>query len=157
MEFSADEIYEDKSDNAFRYLTAMQRAGYGVVVSAGRLTIQKGLTDLLQAFRKVVDERPKSMLLMVGPGDDQYEELIELAADLGLSGNVIFTGHLNGTGKQWRDAFRVGNLLVMPSVSEPFGITPFEALVQGTPALISKQTGSSELLSSLLKVDYSGH
>ncbi len=153
MEFEAHELHEDTSDNTFRYLTAMKEAGYGVVVSAGRLTIQKGLTHLLQAFQKVVAHRPKSLLLIVGPGE-QYRELIEQSAELGLSGNVIFTGHLNGTGKQWRDAFRVGNLFVMPSVSEPFGITPFEALAQRTPALISKQTGSSEILHSVLKVDF---
>lgn len=153
MEFEPHELHEDTSDNTFRYLTTMKEAGYGVLVSAGRLTIQKGLTHLLRAFQKVVSERPKSLLLIVGPGE-QYNELVELAASLGLSGNVIFTGHLNGTGKQWRDAFRVGNLFVMPSVSEPFGLTPFEALAQRTPALISKQTGASEILHSVLKVDY---
>lgn len=153
MEFDAHELYEDTSDNSFKSLVEMQRSGYKILVSAGRLTIQKGLTHLLQAFRKVVDERPKSLLLIVGPGD-QYEELIELSASLGLSGNVIFTGHLNGTGKQWRDAFRVGDLFIMPSVSEPFGITPFEALAHGTPVLISKQVGSSEILHHVLKVDY---
>lgn len=153
MEFQPHELYEDKSDNSFKALEEMQRSGYKVLVSAGRLTIQKGLTHLLQAFRKVVDERPKSLLLIVGPGD-LYEELIELSATLGLSGNVIFTGHLNGTGKQWRDAFRVGDLFIMPSVSEPFGITPFEALAQKTPVLISKQVGSSEILHHVLMVDY---
>ena len=153
MEFNAEELYEDTSDNAFRCVSALQDAGYKVLVSAGRLTIQKGLTHLLQAFRKVVEKRPKSLLLIVGSGD-QYEELIELAASLGLSGNVIFTGYLNGTGKQWRDAFRVGDLFVMPSVSEPFGITPFEALAQGTPVLMSKQVGSSEILHHVLKVEY---
>lgn len=153
MELQPHELYEDTSDNSFKYLEAMKQAGYKVVVSAGRLTIQKGLTHLLEAFRKVVNVRPKSLLLIVGPGD-QYEELIRLAADFGLSGNVIFTGHLNGTGKQWRDAFRVGDLFVMPSVSEPFGITPFESLAQGTPALISKQTGASEILQHVLKVDF---
>jgi glycosyltransferase involved in cell wall biosynthesis len=153
MEFNTDELYENTSDNAFRYMVAMQQAGYKILVSAGRLTIQKGLTHLLQAFRKVVDKRPKSLLLIVGSGD-QYEELIELAASMGLAGNVVFTGYLNGTGKQWRDAFRVGDLFVMPSVSEPFGITPFEALAQDTPVLMSKQVGSSEILHHVLKVDY---
>lgn len=153
MEFEAHELYEDTLDNTFKYLMRMKEAGYGVVVSAGRLTIQKGLTHLLKAFQKVVANRPKSFLLVVGPGE-QYTELIELSAKLGLSGNVIFTGHLNGTGKHWRDAFKIGNLFVMPSVSEPFGLTPFEALAQRTPALISKQTGASEILHSVLKVDY---
>lgn len=153
MEFKAEELYEDTTDNSFKYLCTMQQAGYKVLVSAGRLTIQKGLMHLLQAFRRVVDERPKSLLLVVGSGD-QYEELIEAAASMGLSGNVIFTGYLNGTGKQWRDAFRAGDLFIMPSVSEPFGITPFEALAQGTPVLISNQVGSSEILHHVLKVDY---
>lgn len=153
MELEAHELYENTDDNSFRYLTTMQRHGYGVVVSAGRLTIQKGLMHLLDAFRLVVDVRPKSLLLIVGPGE-QYTELLERAAELDLSAHVIFTGHLNGTGKQWRDAFRVGNLFVMPSVSEPFGITPFEALAHGTPALISKQTGASEILQNVLTVDF---
>jgi glycosyltransferase involved in cell wall biosynthesis len=81
MEFESHELYEDTSDNAFRYLSQMKEAGYGVVVSAGRLTIQKGLSHLLQAFRHVVDARPKSLLLLVGPGE-QYHELIEQAAEL---------------------------------------------------------------------------
>lgn len=153
MELEEHDLHEDTSDNAFHYLTAMKRAGYGVVLSAGRLTIQKGLTHLLYAFQKVVSVRPKSILLVVGPGE-QYIELLELAAELGLSGNVIFTGRLDGTGKAWRDAFRIADLFVMPSVSEPFGLTPFEALLQGTPSLISKQTGASEVFRNCLKVDY---
>lgn len=153
MEFEAHELHTDTTENAFKYLSTMRDAGYNVLVSAGRLTVQKGLVQLLHAFRKVVDLRPKSILLIVGNGD-QYEELIEVSADLGLAGNVIFTGRLNGTGKQWRDAFAVGDLFIMPSVSEPFGITPFEALAQYTPALISLQSGVSEILQHVLKVDF---
>lgn len=153
LELEPHEMHENNSENVFGYLTRMKEVGYGVVISAGRLTIQKGLTHLLHAFRLVVNQRPKSLLLIVGPGE-QYHELIELSAELGMAENVIFTGHINGTGKPWRDAFRAGNLFVMPSVSEPFGLTPFEALAQKTPALISKQTGVSEILHSVLKVDY---
>ena len=153
MELDPRELFGDVSNNSFQYLAYMQRRGYGIVVSAGRLTIQKGLTHLLDAFKTVVELRPKSILLVVGPGE-QYHELIERTAELGLTGNVIFAGHLNGTGKRWRDAFRVGNIFVMPSISEPFGITPFEALAQGTPALISKQAGASEILGNVFKVDY---
>jgi glycosyltransferase involved in cell wall biosynthesis len=57
-------------------------------------------------------------------------------------------------GKRWRDAFAIGDLFVMPSVSEPFGLTPLEAVGYGTPALISRQSGVSEVLANCLKVDY---
>jgi glycosyltransferase involved in cell wall biosynthesis len=153
MELEESELHEDTSVNTFTYLQIMQGRGYKVILSAGRLTIQKGLIHLLEAFAKVVEKRPKTILLVVGSGE-QYTELIEHSAALGLSGNVIFTGRINGTGKTWRDAFRVANLFVMPSVSEPFGLTPFEALLQHTPALISKQSGASELLRNVLKLDY---
>ncbi|MCA9318733.1 glycosyltransferase family 4 protein [Candidatus Saccharibacteria bacterium] len=153
MELEESELHEDTSVNTFTYLQIMQGRGYKVILSAGRLTIQKGLIHLLEAFAKVVEKRPKTILLVVGSGE-QYTELIEHSAVLGLSGNVIFTGRINGTGKTWRDAFRVANLFVMPSVSEPFGLTPFEALLQHTPALISKQSGASELLRNVLKLDY---
>lgn len=153
MELEDHELHEDTSANTFKYLQAMQSVGYRVVLSAGRLTIQKGLTNLLEAFALVVSRQPKSLLLVVGSGE-QYTELIEKSAELGISGNVLFTGRLDGTGKTWRDAFRVANLFVMPSVSEPFGLTPFEALHQHTPSLISKQSGASELLKNVLKVDF---
>lgn len=153
MELQPDEMYEDTSSTTFRYLVQAKAAGYGVVLSAGRLTLQKNLVGLLRAFQKVVSLRPRSILLMVGSGE-QYHELIELSADLGIAGNVIFTGRINGTGKAWRDAFRVANLFVMPSTSEPFGLTPFEAIFQDTPALISKQSGASEILHHALKTDH---
>ncbi len=139
--------------NDYVYLESMRKHGYKVVLSAGRLTIQKGLTHLLRAFAKVVDQKPKVLLLIVGSGD-QYQELIKLGAELGISKNVIFAGYQLGTGKAWRDAFRVADLFVMPSVSEPFGITPLEAIAYGSPSLISKQSGISEVLKHVLKVDF---
>jgi glycogen synthase len=57
-------------------------------------------------------------------------------------------------GKAWRDAYAIGDLFVMPSISEPFGLTPLEAIGYGTPALVSKQSGVSEVLINALKVDY---
>jgi glycogen(starch) synthase len=65
---------------------------------------------------------------------------------------VIFTGFQRG--KNWRDAYAIGDLFVMPSVSEPFGLTPLEAIAYGTPVLISKQSGISEVLQNCLKVDF---
>lgn len=139
------------SDNAYKYLSFMKQRGYGVVVNVGRLTIQKGLPNLLRAAQKVVAVRPKTLFLIVGSGE-QYHELIGLAAELGISPNVLFTDFQRG--KTWRDAFAIGDLFVLPSVSEPFGLTPLEAIGYGTPALISKQSGVSEVLNNCLKVDY---
>lgn len=138
-------------DNAYRYLDMMKGLGYRVVVSIGRLTVQKGLPNLLYAMQKVIDKTPKTLLLIVGSGE-QYYELIDLANQLGIGQNVLFTDFQRG--KRWRDAYAIGDLFVMPSVSEPFGLTPLEAIGYGTPALVSKQSGISEVLNNCLKVDF---
>ena len=138
-------------DNAYRYLSAMKAQGYRVVVNVGRLTIQKGLPNLLKAARLVVDRNPKTLFLIVGSGEQHYE-LLEQAAELGIGANVLFADFQRG--KNWRDAFAIGDLFVMPSVSEPFGLTPLEAVGYGTPALVSKQSGVSEVLRNCLKVDF---
>lgn len=138
-------------DNAYCYLEAMKKHGYRVVVNVGRLTIQKGLPNLLRAAQKVISVEPKALFLIVGSGE-QYYELIELSAELGIGSNVLFADFQRG--KNWRDAFAVGDLFVLPSVSEPFGLTPLEAIGYGTPALISKQSGVSEVINNCLKVDY---
>lgn len=138
-------------DNAYHYLARMKQQGYRVVVNIGRLTIQKGLPNLMYAMKKVVEKHPKTMLLVVGSGE-QYYELIELAAQLGIGKNVLFADFQRG--KRWRDAYAIGDLFVMPSVSEPFGLTPLEAIGYGTPALVSKQSGVAEVLTNCLKVDF---
>lgn len=137
--------------NAYYYLTAMQLLGYRVVVNVGRLSIQKGLVNLLRAFAKVVEYAPKILLLIVGSGD-QYFELIALAAELGIGKHVLFTEFQRG--KNWRDAFAIADLFVVPSVSEPFGITALEAIGYGAPVLISKQSGVNEILRNALRVDF---
>lgn len=138
-------------DNSYKYLEQLKSNDYKIVTNIGRLTIQKGLTNLLLAAQKVIEKRPKTIFLIVGSGD-QYRELLELGADLGIAQNLIFTGFQRG--KQWRDAFAVADLFVMPSISEPFGLTPLEAIVYDTPSLISKQSGVSEVLKNSLKVDF---
>ncbi|MGC1176549.1 MAG: glycosyltransferase family 4 protein, partial [Candidatus Saccharimonadales bacterium] len=138
-------------DNAYRYLSLMKSLGYRVVVNVGRLTIQKGLPNLLRAAKEVVDRAPKTLFLIVGSGE-QYHELIELSAELGIGDKVLFAEFQRG--KNWRDAFAIGDLFVMPSVSEPFGLTPLEAISYGAPVLVSKQSGISEVLTNCLKVDF---
>lgn len=137
--------------NSFQYLEQLKAKGYKVITNVGRLTIQKGLYNLMQLAKQVINFEPKTMFLVVGSGD-QYFELIELAAELGISKNVIFTGFLRG--KQWRDAFTISDLFIMPSVSEPFGLTPLEAAGYGTASLVSKQSGVAEVFNNCLKADY---
>lgn len=122
-----------------------------MVSNIGRLTIQKGLANLLQAMKLVMEQAPKTILLIVGSGE-QYEELIRLAAALGIADRTLFVDFQRG--QKWRDAFAISDLFVMPSVSEPFGITPLEAIAFGTPVLISHQSGVSEIIRNCLKVDF---
>ena len=138
-------------DNVYRYLQYMKGLGYRTVVNVGRLTIQKGLPNLLHAFKEVLARAPRTFLLLVGDGEQKIE-LINLAADLGISHNVFFAGFQRG--KNLRDAFAVGDLFVMPSISEPFGLTALEAIGYGTPVLISKQSGVSEIVRNCLKADF---
>ncbi len=138
-------------DNVYRYLEVMKGLGYRVVTSVGRLTIQKGLPNLLTAMKKVIEKVPKTLVLIVGSGEQQHE-LMELAASIGVGANVLFADFQRG--KRWRDAFAIGDLFVMPSVAEPFGLTPLESVGYGTPALVSKQSGVSEVVNNFLKIDY---
>jgi glycogen(starch) synthase len=136
--------------NAYHYLSLLKAQGWHVVTNVGRLTVQKGLYNLLHAAKEVIAREPKTMFLIVGVGE-QYHELIMLAAKLGISKNVIFTGFQRG--KNWRDSFGIADLFVMPSVSEPYGLTVLEAIEYGAPALVSKQSGVGETIHNCLKVD----
>lgn len=147
----SDLMPAEGTESAYKYLAVMKKQGYKVITNVGRLTIQKGLPNLLRAMQLVVQREPKTFLLIVGSGE-QRNELINMAADLGIAGNVIFAGFQRG--KNWRDAYTIADLFVMPSVSEPFGLTALEAIGYGTPVLISKQSGVSETLKNALKVDF---
>ena len=129
-----DDIGELEPENVYVYLELMKSKGYHVITSVGRLTIQKNVTNMLRAVQKVIEKVPKTLFLVVGDGD-QYNELIDLAAELGILKNVVFTGFQRG--RSWRDSFSVADLFIMASVSEPFGLTPLEAINYGTPSLIS--------------------
>lgn len=143
----------DESSNLHEYLKIMKSQGYKVVVNAGRKTLQKGLTQLIESARLVVNKNPKVLFLLAG-GGEQENELQELAAEYRLSKNVIFEGWMNGTGKPWRDTFKIADVFVMPSVSEPFGLVALEAVVYGAPVIVSKQSGVAEVLENCFKVDF---
>lgn len=149
--FDPESLEPANGDNVYRYLEHMKKMGYRVVVSVGRLTIQKGLPNLLHAFKEVLQHAPKTFLLFVGDGE-QKRELIDTAANLGIGANVFFAGFQRG--KAYRDAYAVADLFVMPSISEPFGLVALEAIGYGTPILVSRQSGVSEVVHNCLKVDF---
>lgn len=137
--------------SSYPYIAEMKKRGYKVVVSLGRLTVQKGLTYLLDAARKALEHEPKLLFLIAGAGE-QRDELLELAAEYGIAKHVIFTGFIRG--KAWRDAYDIGDMFVMPSVSEPFGLVALEAAGHKNALLISKQSGVVEVLNNILTYDY---
>lgn len=144
-----DGYYYDQK--TYRYLEALRTDGYTIVSTITRFTIQKGLTFLLRAAAKAIARHNKLMFLFAGDGD-QRDELIELAADLGISEHIIFTGFIRG--KQWRDAYSVSDVFVMSSVSEPFGLTALEAAHHGNALIITNQSGVSEVLDNICRYDF---
>jgi len=149
--FDQDTLVQQKGDNIYPYLERMKSKGYRVVCNVGRLTIQKGLPNLLQAFAEVVKRAPKTFLLLVGDGEQKFE-LIAMAAGLGIADKIFFTGFQRG--KAYRDAYAIADLFVMPSISEPFGLVALESIGYGTPVLVSNQSGVSEVIHNCLKVDF---
>jgi glycogen(starch) synthase len=129
----------------------LRGAGWGVVLFVGRITLQKGPDYFLEAARKVLAHRPNTLFVISGSGD-MAKQVIDRAAYLGISDRVLFTGFLRNA--ELARLYRTADLVVMPSVSEPFGIVPLESLLNGTPVLISKQSGVGEVLSNSLKTDF---
>ena len=122
-----------------------------IVLFLGRITMQKGPEYFLQAAKKVLEVMDNVKFVMAGSGDMMHRA-IELAAGLGIGHKVLFTGFLRGEDVQ--KIYKMADLYVMPSVSEPFGIAPLEALDNDVPVIISKQSGVSEVLMHALKVDF---
>ncbi len=122
-----------------------------IVLFLGRVTMQKGPEYFLQAAKKVVQKFKKVRFVMAGSGD-MIAQCVRQVADLKLGRYVTFTGFLRGddVGR----IFQMADLYVMPSVSEPFGIAPLEAMSHDVPVIISKQSGVSEVLTHALKVDF---
>jgi glycosyltransferase involved in cell wall biosynthesis len=122
-----------------------------IVLFLGRITMQKGPEYFIAAAKRVLEKVDRVKFIMAGDGDMTHR-MIEYAAFLGIGHKVFFTRFLRGA--QVDQAYQMADLYVMPSVSEPFGITPLEALRQNVPVLISRQSGVSELLTHVLKVDF---
>ncbi len=122
-----------------------------IVLYLGRMTAQKGPDYFVAAARKVLNVYDNVKFIMAGSGDMIYET-IERAAEMGIGHKVFFTGFLEGGDVE--RIFRMADLYVMPSVSEPFGIAPLEAMSHDVPVIISRQSGVAEVLDHVLKVDF---
>lgn len=122
-----------------------------IVLFLGRITLHKGPDYFLCAAKKVLEKNSNVIFIISGSGDMEHQ-IIEQASEMGIADKVLFTGFLRN--EELRKIYKMANLYVMPSVSEPFGITPLESIASGTPVIISKQSGISEVLDHCLKVDF---
>jgi glycogen(starch) synthase len=122
-----------------------------VVLFLGRVTLQKGPDYFVEAARKVKDHISDVKFVVAGTGD-MLPRMMEKAAELDLSKDMLFTGFLNGP--DVHKAFQMADLYVMSSVSEPFGLVALESLKNNTPVLLSKQSGVSEVVTNALKCDF---
>jgi glycosyltransferase involved in cell wall biosynthesis len=138
-----------------RKVTNQYKTGLGcpgkIVLFLGRMTFQKGPDYLVEAASKVIEHIPDAAFVMAGTGD-MLPQLIARVQELGMEKNFRFPGFLSGT--QFEEMFAAADLYVMPSVSEPFGLSALEAISFDTPVIISKQSGVSEVLKNVLKVDF---
>ncbi|MBQ2638765.1 glycosyltransferase family 4 protein [Candidatus Saccharibacteria bacterium] len=142
--------YSFKADH-YKYIEAMKRLGYTVVSTVGRFTIQKGLSHMMHAAARAISKEPKLLFVFAGDGEER-EQLMQLAADLHISNNVIFTGFVRG--QRLRDIYEISDIFVMSSVSEPFGLTALEAAHHGNVLILTKQSGVAEVLKSVMEYDF---
>ena len=125
--------------------------GDKIVTFLGRITMQKGPEFFVQAARQVLQRTPNVRFVMAG-GGDKMAEMVDLASAYGIVDRFHFTGFLKG--KEVYEMLKSSDLYIMPSVSEPFGISPLEAMQCGVPTIVSKQSGCAEILSKVIKVDF---
>lgn len=122
-----------------------------VVTFLGRITMQKGPEYFVEAAAKVLQKVHNVRFVMAGSGD-MMEKMINLAAQKDIADRFHFPGFQKG--KQVYEMLKASDVYIMPSVSEPFGISPLEAMQMGVPPIISKQSGCAEILNHVIKTDY---
>ncbi len=140
----------NEMNSAVNYRSVIQNDDK-IVLFAGRVTLQKGPEFFVDAAAKVLPHYDKVKFVVAGSGD-MLPRIIERASDYEIADKFIFHGFY--TRSEAERLFSMADLFVMPSVSEPFGIVPFEAMCKGTPTLISRQSGCSEVISHTLKSDF---
>jgi glycogen(starch) synthase len=144
-------VYNGVENNNGSCFQTIPRKSDKIVLFLGRITMQKGPEYFITAAKKVLDKIDNVKFVMAGDGDMTHR-MIEYAAWLGIGHKIFFTRFLRGADVD--KAYQMADLYVMPSVSEPFGISPLEALRHNVPVLISKQSGIAETLKNALKVDF---
>jgi len=122
-----------------------------VVTFLGRITMQKGPEYFVEAAHRVLQRTKDVRFVMAGSGD-MMNAMIDLVAKRNMADRFHFTGFLKG--RQVHEMLAESDVYIMPSVSEPFGISPLEAMQVGTPSIISKQSGCAEILTHAIKTDY---
>ena len=122
-----------------------------VVLFLGRITLQKGPDYFVYAAKKVLQHEKNARFVIAGNGDME-PFIIEKAAEMGIADKVLFACFLQG--EDLERAYKMADVYVMPSVSEPFGITPLEAMSNNVPVIISRQSGVSEVIRHCLLVDF---
>jgi glycosyltransferase involved in cell wall biosynthesis len=124
--------------------------GARLVLFVGRVTLQKGPEYFVEAARRVLELEPDVAFVLAGQGD-MLPRMVERAAELGLGPRMLFPGFVDRA--RAAALYASADVFVMPSVSEPFGIVPLEAMDRGVPVIVSRQSGVGELLQNALKVD----
>ena len=122
-----------------------------VVTFLGRITMQKGPEYFVEAAAMVLQRTRNVRFVMAGSGD-MMDQMIRLAAERGIADRFHFPGFMKG--KQVYEVLKASDVYIMPSVSEPFGISPLEAMQCSVPSIISKQSGCAEILEKCIKTDY---
>lgn len=125
--------------------------GGPVILFLGRITLQKGPDYFLEMAQRVLAVHPEARFIMAGTGD-MSRKLLRRSASLKLKNRFLFTGFLNR--KQVERVLRASDIYVLPSVSEPFGISPLEAMAFGITSIISKQSGVAEVVNHAFKIDF---
>ncbi|HNU54658.1 MAG TPA: glycosyltransferase [Candidatus Syntrophosphaera sp.] len=121
------------------------------VLFLGRITLQKGPDYFLEVAARVLKVHPEARFIMAGSGD-MGRKLLRDSASRKLQNRFLFTGFLNRA--QVEDILRASDIYMMPSISEPFGISPLEAMAFGLTSIISKQSGVAEVVNHAFKIDY---
>lgn len=129
----------------------LKHKGLKIVLFVGRITLQKGPEYFVKVAQRVLPYEPKTLFVMAGSGDMEHD-VMNLAAHNKISDKLLFTGFLRD--RELSKMYKSSDLFVMTSVSEPFGITALESIIHGTPLLVSKQTGVSEVVQNALKADF---
>ena len=122
-----------------------------IVTFLGRITMQKGPEYFIEAASLVLKKMNNARFVMAGSGD-LLNQMVARVAELGISDHFHFTGFLKGNDVY--QMLRMTDVFVMPSVSEPFGIVPLEAMQFNVPVIISNQSGVAEILENAIKIDF---